>query len=178
MLFVALLLLPGLIGGCPKTPQAPPGGYPDGGIDVYFSPKGGCTEAIIQQIDRAQSNIDLQAYSFTSEPIAKALLSAHKRGVKIRVILDSDQRTDKYSEADFLQHGGISTWFDAKHAIAHNKIIIIDNATLITGSFNFTKQAEQANAENVLIIQSRPQLLEKYMRNFELHLAHSQPYSR
>jgi phosphatidylserine/phosphatidylglycerophosphate/cardiolipin synthase-like enzyme len=64
------------------------------------------------------------------------------------------------------------------HAIAHNKIIIVDGATLITGSFNFTKQAEDTNGENLLIIAARPKLVEAYEKNFELHLRHSVVYSR
>jgi phosphatidylserine/phosphatidylglycerophosphate/cardiolipin synthase-like enzyme len=58
---------------------------------VYFSPKGGCTEALINQIDKAKTEILIQAYSFTSAPIAKALLNAHKRGIKVEAILDKSQ---------------------------------------------------------------------------------------
>jgi phosphatidylserine/phosphatidylglycerophosphate/cardiolipin synthase-like enzyme len=63
------------------------------------------------------------------------LLDAHKRGVEVQVILDKSQRTEKYSSADFLANQGIPTKIDANHAISHNKIIIIDGETVITGSF-------------------------------------------
>ena len=76
-------------------------------IEVYFSPKGGCTEAVVRELDAAKTSVLVQAYSFTSTPIAKALLMAHKRGVKVEVILDKSQRTEKYSEADFLVNVGI-----------------------------------------------------------------------
>ena len=62
---------------------------------VCFSPKGGCTEAIVSQIDKAKTEILVQAYSFTSAPIAKALLNAHKRGIKVEVILDKSQRREE-----------------------------------------------------------------------------------
>ena len=75
----------------------------------------------------------VQAYSFTSAPIAKALVDAHKRGVDVRVILDKSQRTEKYSSADFVAHAGILTLIDAKHAIAHNKVMVIDGETVLTG---------------------------------------------
>jgi len=65
--------------------------------EVYFSPHGGCTEAIIRELTKAKSTILVQAYTFTFAPIAKALLNAHKRGVKVEVILDKSQRTQKYS---------------------------------------------------------------------------------
>jgi phosphatidylserine/phosphatidylglycerophosphate/cardiolipin synthase-like enzyme len=90
--------------------------------------------------------------TFTSAPIAKALMDAHRRGVKIQVILDKSNQTDKYSAATFTQNYGIPTFIDDRHAIAHNKIIIIDSHTVLAGSFNFRKQAEQSNAENLLVI--------------------------
>jgi phosphatidylserine/phosphatidylglycerophosphate/cardiolipin synthase-like enzyme len=121
---------------------------------VYFSPNGGGTEAIVKEIDGAKTEVLVQAYSFTSVPIAKALLNAHKRGVKIEAILDKSQRKEKYTSATFLANSGIPTYIDDKHAIAHNKIMIVDRTTVITGSFNFTKAAEEKNAENLLIIAS------------------------
>src|SRR5579872_7042932 len=93
-------------------------------IEVYFSPQGGCTEAVVYALDHATNTILVQAYSFTSAPIAKALVNAHKRGVNIQVILDKSQRTEKYSSATFLRNEGIPTFIDAKHAIAHNKIMV------------------------------------------------------
>ena len=130
----------------------------------YFSPKGGCTEAIIKELNNAKSSLLVQAYSFTSAPIAKALLNAHKRGVRIDVLLDKSQRKEKYSSADFLANSGIPTKIDAVHAIAHNKIIIVDGEIVITGSFNFTKAAEEKNAENLLVIRDKV-LAAKYTEN-------------
>jgi phosphatidylserine/phosphatidylglycerophosphate/cardiolipin synthase-like enzyme len=146
-------------------------------IKVYFSPQGGCTEAIISQIDQAKSEILVQAYSFTSAPIAKALVTAHKRGVKVLAILDKSQRSEKYTSATFLTNAGIPTYIDDKHAIAHNKIMIIDKAVVITGSFNFTKAAEEKNAENILIISSK-ELARLYLENWQKHKEHSEPYGR
>ena len=99
-------------------------------IEAYFSPHGGCTEAVIRELDKAKTTILVQAYSFTSAPIAKALLNAHKRGVKIEVILDKSQRTQNYSSTTFLYNQGIPVKIDAQHAIAHNKVMIIDGEFL------------------------------------------------
>ena len=142
---------------------------------VYFSPHRGCTEAIIRELAAARTDILVQAYSFTSAPIAKALLDAHKRGVRIEAILDKSQRGAKYSSATFLANSGIPTYIDESHAIAHNKIMIIDRATVITGSFNFTKAAEERNAENILILKS-PQLGSIYIENWSAHREHSERY--
>jgi phosphatidylserine/phosphatidylglycerophosphate/cardiolipin synthase-like enzyme len=69
-------------------------------IQVFFSPDGGCTEAVVENVGKAQSSILVQAYSFTSAPIARALVDASMRGVKVEVILDKSNRTEKYSGAD------------------------------------------------------------------------------
>jgi len=147
-----------------------------GTTDIYFSPQGGVTEAIVKQINFAKSEILVQAYSFTSKPIAKALVEARKRGVKIEVVLDKSQRREKYTSADFVSHAGIPTYIDSAHAIAHNKIMILDRATLITGSFNFTKAADEKNAENLLILKDNQPLIDNYIRNFEKHKEHSEAY--
>ncbi len=144
-------------------------------IEVYFSPDGGCTEAVVRELNRATETVYVQAYSFTSPPIAKALVDAQKRGLEVAVILDKSQQTEKYSEADFLFNSGIPTAIDARHAIAHNKVMILDHAVVITGSFNFTKAAEESNAENLLVIRD-PALAQAYFANWKAHAAHSEVY--
>jgi phosphatidylserine/phosphatidylglycerophosphate/cardiolipin synthase-like enzyme len=93
-----------LLAGC--VPPPPQVSVPQG-IEVRFSPDGGCTDAIVRNLNRATNTVFVQAYSFTSAPIAEALVQAHRRGVKVQVILDDSQETQKYSEADFLNNYGI-----------------------------------------------------------------------
>lgn len=143
---------------------------------VYFSPHGGCAEAVVEALGRAKSTVLVQAYSFTSAPIAKALVDAHKRGVKVEVVLDRSQRTEKYSSATFVYNNGIPCSIDAQHAIAHNKVMVIDGLTVITGSFNFTKAAEANNAENLLVIEDA-EMAAKYAQNWSVHRQHSEPYT-
>jgi phosphatidylserine/phosphatidylglycerophosphate/cardiolipin synthase-like enzyme len=142
---------------------------------AYFSPHGGCTEAIVGEITHAKSNLLVQAYSFTSAPIAKAVVEAHRRGVHVAVVLDSSQASQRYSSADFLANSGVPVRIDAKHGIAHNKVIIIDGTTVLTGSFNFSKAAESSNAENLLVL-TDPALARTYTTNFNAHAAHSTNY--
>jgi phosphatidylserine/phosphatidylglycerophosphate/cardiolipin synthase-like enzyme len=149
-----------------------------GTMEAYFSPNGGATEAIVKALNSSISEILVQAYSFTSTPIAKALVEAHKRGVKVIALLDKSQRKEKYTSADFIVNSGISTFIDDRHAIAHNNIMILDRAVLITGSFNFTKGAEEKNAENLLIIKGNQPLVDRYLKNFEEHKGHSEVYLR
>jgi len=82
------------------------------------------------------------------------------------------------SSATFVANAGIPVFIDDKHRIAHNKIILIDEATIITGSFNFTKAAEEKNAKNLLIIEGKPKLMAAYLRNFKEHREHSHEYER
>ena len=169
LILLLILALPSCQAQEPKAPQSLPP------IEVYFSPGGGCTAAVVREINAAKTSILVQAYSFTSAPIAKALVDAHKRGVDVKMILDKSQRTEKYSSADFTAHAGILTLIDAKHAIAHNKVMVIDDETVLTGSFNFTKAAEGKNAENLLVIRDKP-LAAKYSANWQAHAEHSETY--
>ena len=105
----------------------------------------------------------------------KGLLDAHKRGVKVEVILDKSQKTDQYSSATFFYNAGIPVKIDSQHAITHNKVMIIDGETVITGSFNFTKAAEENNAETLLIIHDK-KLSERYIKNCQEYAGHSEIY--
>jgi len=143
--------------------------------EVCFTPGGDCTSRIVDTIAAAQHTVLVQAYSFTSAPIAKALVDARKRGIDVRVILDRSQQTERYSGADFLANNGVPVQIDTAHAIAHSKVMVIDGTTVITGSFNFTKAAQERNAENLLVIHDA-ELAARYAANWQEHAGHSQAY--
>ncbi len=143
-------------------------------VTVFFSPDGGAAQGIVDTLARAKETVVVQAYSFTSAPIAKALKDAHARGVNVQVILDKSQRTERYSGFSYLQHAGVPVRIDAQHKINHNKVIVVDNRWVITGSYNFTKSAESENAENLLIVDD-PTLARIYTTNWLAHAAHSEP---
>lgn len=145
-------------------------------VNAYFSPDGGALKAITRQIDRATREILVQTYVMTSQPVQAALINAHKRGVQVEVIFDrNEQKERKYATAKMFKVRGIEVWLDDRHACAHNKVMIIDRATVITGSFNFTYAAEKRNAENLLIIPSAD-LAGLYADNFLAHRQHSRKY--
>jgi hypothetical protein len=170
---LAVVLACSLVGLAPGT-DSPAKDSP--AMEVFFSPHGGCQDAIVKELSTAKDSVHVQAYSFTNAAIAKALLEANKRRVKVEVVIDQGRITEGYSEATFLFNQGIPVFGDGKHAIAHNKVMVIDGKTVITGSFNFTKAAEESNAENLLIIRS-PDLAAKYEKNYQDHLAHSVKYA-
>ena len=133
---------------------------------LCFTPGENCTDLIVKQINNAKKSILVQAYSFGSRKIARALVRAHKRKVAVKVIFDKSQfNPDRYSLSGYLRKEGVPIWNDSKLNIAHNKVMIFDDAIVETGSFNFTYSAQHYNAENVLIIYSKV-LAERYTGNW------------
>ena|SRR5437016_3308480 len=184
MRLLAFLFVSLLVGGCaPDGPlgmhvgkEKPPAAVEDH-IVVHFSPNGGAMAAIVDQINQAQRTIDVQAYIITAPEFAAALKAARLRGVRVRVIIDGKGAGGLYSTMAFFSDGEAPVWRDTKHKEAHNKIVLIDGHIIITGSFNFTDQADVKNAENVLIIRDKPKLFAAYEKYFDEHLAHSEPPS-
>lgn len=119
----------------------------------------------------------VQAYQFTSKPIAESLVQAKKRGVDVMVILDESQVSSKYSVINELFHKKTPIYIDYKPAISHSKIMIIDEQKIITGSFNFSDTAQKKNAENLLIIKGDPTLVEQYVENWRDRQSQSKPYT-
>lgn len=152
----------------------PPAAAEDG-IAVYFSPNGGCADAIIHAVGGAKQCIYVQAAQFTSAPIARALVAAKERGVDVRIVMDRKKEDDDHSQTDRLLAAGIPTFADGQHHTAHNKLMLVDHHLILTGSFNFTRDADTDNAENLLLIDGKPKLLAAYERNFKEHLNHSRP---
>lgn len=149
----------------------------NGNIEVAFSPNGGISKAIVNKINLAKKTILVEAYSFTSKDITYALLNAKKRGIDIKIILDKSQVSQKYSAATFFANTGFNLHIDYKHAIFHNKVMIIDGNTVITGSFNFTNAAEKKNSENLLILNNNPQLADIYTNEFKYNWNNSLAYN-
>jgi phosphatidylserine/phosphatidylglycerophosphate/cardiolipin synthase-like enzyme len=143
-------------------------------VTSLFSPKGGCTEAVVKEIHSARKQILVLAYSFSSKPIAQALIEAKTRGVQVEILLDRSNEQEAYSDLPFLMEQGLAPLIDSQHAIAHNKVMVIDRRILLTGSFNFTHQAEAENAENLLIIKGHPELAARYCQEFAAHKGHCQ----
>jgi phosphatidylserine/phosphatidylglycerophosphate/cardiolipin synthase-like enzyme len=140
---------------------------PAASIEVAFSPHRGATAAVVKLIGEAKQSIRVAAYTFTSKDIAKALMDAHKRGVDVQAVLDKSNATAKYTSASFLANVGVPTRIDYKYAIMHNKFIIVDDMTVETGSFNYSKSAEEKNAENVLILRNEPDVAKQYLARWQ-----------
>jgi phosphatidylserine/phosphatidylglycerophosphate/cardiolipin synthase-like enzyme len=116
-------------------------------------------------ITEARQSVRVAAYSFTSKPIAQALLEARQRGVDVRVVVDKSQATARYTAVTFLANQGIPVRTDYQYAIMHDKFIVVDGQTVELGSFNFTA-AEKNNAENVIVLHD-PALAQRYSEEWD-----------
>ena len=141
-------------------------------LGVYFTPPAGAAAGIVQAIDNSERDVLVQAYSFTHNAIAQALVRAHHRGVAVRVLLDDKSKSTNRYVIDVLTQAQMDVRYDGNHAIAHNKIMVVDESVVITGSFNFTNSAETRNAENFLILKS-PELARQYKANWQSHWGHA-----
>jgi len=147
-------------------------------VKIYFSPNGGCEDAIIETLSHARREVDVAMYAFTSRGLAKALVEAKRRGVKVRVVLDSSfDQENRYSKGEYLRRSGIPVrlvaprgqWGRAREweGKMHNKFAVVDGTTVITGSYNWTVTAERVNHENLLIFTHSPKVAEAYLREFD-----------
>jgi len=147
--------------------------FPGPRHEVHFSPQGSVTQTLVKLISKSRREILLQGFQFNSRPLAEALLAAKKKGVHLEVLLDSINEKDPTSEMGMLLDGGIPCQVDDNHGCMHSKVMIIDNRILVTGSFNFTRQSEEENVENLLVIQGVSDLVYTYREHFFSHKAHA-----
>ena len=133
---------------------------------VYFSPNGGCQEAVITEFSKAKKSIDVAMYYLTAREIAQELVKAQERKVVVRVVLDDGQESQRYSKSRYLIKQGIGVRYHIGTGIMHNKFAVIDGKTLLTGSFNWTPTANEKNEENLLVMTDK-KIVQKYVERFE-----------
>ncbi len=135
---------------------------------AFFSPRGGCREAVIDLINHSKRSIDVAIYSFTDKKIARALIKAHDRGVKVRVIIDYGNGKSRYCVGPLLEKAGIPVRYKrgSGGGLMHHKYAIYDGKVLSTGSFNWTANADRRNDENLVVIRNDSHLVELYQKNF------------
>jgi phosphatidylserine/phosphatidylglycerophosphate/cardiolipin synthase-like enzyme len=145
-------------------------------IEVGFSPNAGAEEIVLKTIQSAHKTIRLAAYSFTSKPVIQALIAAKRRNVDVQCTLDKSNAHNKSGEAaaNLLVNAGIAVRIDSQHPIHHDKYIVVDNQSVETGSFNYSKAAAESNAENAMVIWNDQRLASQYAQNWQLHANHSE----
>jgi len=146
----------------------------EGSIELAFSPWDDAEGALLRAIGEARRSIHVQAYLLTSRNIARALLEAKKRGLRVEILADREQavRTD-HSRLSELHAAGIPVRLEVRYAAAHHKVMILDGEgdkpVVITGSYNFTFSAQARNAENLLILRGNRALARAYLANWRRH---------
>ncbi|MFA6379466.1 MAG: phospholipase D family protein [Candidatus Omnitrophota bacterium] len=135
-------------------------------VQVFFSPQGGCTRAAIAHIAEARQTLNIAMYSLTSDDIVQEIVRVKNKGVKTRVICDKTQKGQKSSQIGFLKSQGVAVRIYQGPGLMHNKFAVIDQKVLITGSFNWTQNAEEDNAENLLVLSDK-KLIASYTKEFE-----------
>ena len=142
-------------------------------LAIYFTPPAGGASGLIKQIDGAKKSIKVMAYGFTATNLAEALVRAKRRGVDVGLVQDEKSAQNNRETLPILLAAGIEVRSDGKHAIQHNKVMLIDDDIVITGSYNFTKSAEKRNAENIMIVRSS-YAARRYADNWKIHWDHSE----
>lgn len=135
-------------------------------IEIYFSPHGACCEEIIAELDSAEHTIDIAMYYLTSYPLTYKLIELSQKGVDIRIYLDEGQEGLNYSKGAILEDSGIDVKYEHGTGLMHNKFCVIDDKTVITGSYNWTQRAEDYNDENVVIIHDQ-QVAHEFSAKFQ-----------
>ncbi len=145
-----------------------------GAISAYFSPQDNIiTEKIIPLINNSKSYVYIPVFYLTDKNMTNALIEAKKRGVDVKIIIDSTNAHAKYSVHKTLRNQGIPVKTENKAGKLHSKIIIIDDKYSVIGSMNFTKSGEKYNNENVIII-NNPEVA-KYLKSTFIYLWKSIP---
>ena len=147
------------------TPTIPPALYK---AETYFSPNGGVASNIIKAINNAKFSIDLAIFDLTSNDIASSLEKAQKRGVKIRIIADSRQAKGRNSMIPTLADSqfNLKITHGEGRGIMHNKFAIFDGKLMVTGSYNWTNNAERFNYENAIFV-TDPNVIQQYQKYFD-----------
>lgn len=160
-LFAALaLLVPGPVAAC--------------GVDVLVSPpnltngirNAELRWAILTELYQARESVDVAMYSFTDPGLAWALVDLHEKGVRVRVYLDKQEAAIRASRDEVLVDNGVAVKLDGKSGLMHHKFAVIDGRVVVTGSYNWSQSAEDANMENVVILRCGCGLAE-FRRRFE-----------
>lgn len=138
-----------------------------------FSSAQDCLSVVIEAINKAEKTIQVQTYSFTSATVTKALIEAHKRGVKVIILTDKKPKTYPHTQIEGLIKNGVGVFFDTSLPVSHSKILIVDSQTVITGSYHFTNEEEQKNSENFLMITDKD-IARQYSTEFNQRVSVSQ----
>jgi mitochondrial cardiolipin hydrolase len=135
-------------------------------VEAHFSPGEGPLNTIIRLLGEARGSADVCVFTLTDDRISRALLEARARGVRLRVVSDDDKALDLGSDIHRLLTADIPVRLDRTEAHMHHKFAVFDRRRLLTGSYNWTRSAAEANHENV-VVSDDPRLVQPFCRAFD-----------
>ncbi|WP_258179718.1 phospholipase D family nuclease [Burkholderia vietnamiensis] len=147
-------------------------------VQIGFSPEGSAARLVLQVIERAEREIRVMAYSFTSPEIARALVAAKRRGVDVQMVVDAGESRSRAGTAalNVLTNAGILVRLNDRYKIQHDKVIMTDGKHLETGSLNYSLAAERSNSENVIVLWNRPDIVAPYLEHWRSRWNSGIPY--
>ncbi len=135
--------------------------------EVYFTPSTKCENGLVHRINEATDTIDVAVYSLNNKKLVEALKKANERGVKVRILTDRTQASNKYSKVRELHDYGMNIRVHSKNKIEHNKFAIFDGKQASTGSFNWTNPATEKNSENCVFFTDDAKVVAEYQKRFD-----------
>lgn len=120
-------------------------------IGIYFSPHAGCENAVLEWVQKANQSLHILIYSFTLDSIGDALIARHKQNIDVKVVFEKDQ-ISQYSDYQRLRDVGVQVRSDTNSGYMHNKLMVVDGNYVLTGSFNWSSNAENVNDENLVVL--------------------------
>lgn len=145
-------------------------------VQYAFSPSDGIRGIILEELSQAQKSVDVMAFSFTNNDLALKLAELIRREVRVRCIFDNGQAGSKYSRRLYLRKAGAQVYPSPNRTgKMHHKVIIIDNKTVITGSYNYSRNAEELNDENIVILRC-PAIAHYYTKEFKRCISGTKGY--
>jgi phosphatidylserine/phosphatidylglycerophosphate/cardiolipin synthase-like enzyme len=127
----------------------------------YFSPYDDCERICITQLDHATKEVLISCYGLENKAIAKELRKLRRRHVAVRICVDKTQSAGKADQTHLLKRTGIEVVVKPEHVLEHNKFVVIDGRTVLTGSYNFSGSAEKQD-NNLVVITGEPAVTAKY----------------
>jgi len=146
-------------------------------VEVYFAPEDGVAKYVLARLNAAKKSIHFMAFSYTANSIADAMIAKVRIGLPVRGVFESQNAGGTGSAFGRLKQGGVDVLEDGNCYILHHKVIVIDERTVITGSYNFTNSAERDNDENLVIVDD-PNLARAYLDEFARVYAQAQAPTR
>ncbi len=134
--------------------------------EAWFSPGEGCRNRIAGLLGSARKSVDLCVFTITDDHLSEAVVAAHKRGVKMRIISDNDKSEDRGSDVSAFERAGVPVRVDRTDNHMHHKYAVFDAKTLLTGSYNWTRSAFRYNEENIVVLQDE-RLVKRFEREFQ-----------